>query len=292
MNKDSNGNDVVCIGSSALDFVFLLDDFPSPDQISLAYWSKQFCGGSSANVAVGVSRLGLYSGLISKVGKDSEGVSILNKLISEGVDIRPVKIEGRTARTVVLLTKEGEKTIVADTECVLQSEEEVPVKYLEQAKAVYIGDCFLPVAEKTVNVAQKIGLKSFVRLRNVHISPGLNIESIISKADYVIMNEKTSSLIAARGDNFIITKGRKGCYYEKDDIQVEGIPVQSVDTTGAGDAFCAGFMYQIVKGSSLERALEFGNASGAASTTKYGAMDSMPRREEVESLVRRAGLRV
>lgn len=275
-------NDIVCIGSAALDFVFLLDTFPVPDQISLAHWSKQFCGGSSANVAVGVSRLGLYAGLVSKVGRDSEGVLLLNKLISEGVDIRAVKITGKTARTVVLLDKNGEKTIIADTECVLKKSDELPDSCIEGAKALYIGDCFMPVAEKAVNLAKKMGITSFLRVKNVHAPFGMDLKRVMNSADYVIMNEKASTLI--KGSDFaIITRGRKGC--QCGDIKIEGIQVDSRDTTGAGDAFCAGFMYQIVKGNSLEKALEFGNAAAAVSTTVYGAMDSMPSREAVESLL-------
>ena len=275
-------NDIVCIGSAALDFVFLLDTFPVPDQISLAHWSKQFCGGSSANVAVGVSRLGLYAGLVSKVGRDSEGIFLLNKLISEAVDIRTVRISGKTARTVVLLDKKGEKAIITDTECVLKKSDELPESCIQRAKSLYIGDCFIPVAEKAVNLAQEMGITSFLRVKNVHAPFGVDLEKVMKRADYVIMNEKTSTLIK-RSESTIITRGRRGC--QCGDIVVEGIPVTSRDTTGAGDAFCAGFMYQIVKGNPLEKALAFGNAAAAISTTVYGAMDSMPSREAVESLL-------
>ena len=273
---------IVCIGSAALDYVFLLDSFPVPDQISLAHWSKQFCGGSSANVVVGVSRLGLHATLISKVGKDSEGALLLNKLISEAVDITYVKISGKTARTVVLLDKKGEKAIITDTECVLKKDDELPESCIQGAKALYIGDCFMPVAEKAVRLAQKMGITSFLRVKNVHAPFGEDLEKVMNNADYVIMNEKTSALIK-RSESTIITRGKKGC--QCGDIIVKGIPITSRDTTGAGDAFCAGFMYQIVKGSPLEKALKFGNAAAAVSTTVYGAMDSMPSREAVESLL-------
>lgn len=281
-----NSNDVVCIGSAAIDSVFLLKEFPSPDQISLAHWRKEFFGGSSADVAVGLSRLGLYTGLISKVGRDPQGVTLLNTLVSEGVDIRAVRISGKTAQTVVLLNEKGEKTIITDTGCVLKTGDEVPHAYLSDAQAVYIGDCFLPVAERAVDIAKKMGVMSFFRLKNVHLSSRLNIEKVISNADFVIMNERTYSLIDKQNENFIITKGRNGCYYVKEGTTIQGFPVESVDTTGAGDAFCAGFIYKIVKGYSIEDALHFGNAAGAVSTTTYGAMESMPSKGAVESLLR------
>ena len=176
----------------------------------------------------------------------------------------------------------GEKAIITDTECVLKKDDELPESCIQGAKALYIGDCFMPVAEKAVRLAQKMGITSFLRVKNVHAPFGEDLEKVMNNADYVIMNEKTSALIK-RSESTIITRGKKGC--QCGDIIVKGIPITSRDTTGAGDAFCAGFMYQIVKGSPLEKALKFGNAAAAVSTTVYGAMDSMPSREAVESLL-------
>lgn len=278
-------NDVVCIGSAAIDSVFLLKEFPLPDQISVAHWCKQFCGGSSANVAVGVARLGLAAGLVSKVGADKEGAQLLDALRSEGVDIEAVNISGKTARTVILLTERGDKTIIADTACVLKTGDEVPEAYVRNARALYIGDCFLPVAEKALDLAQKIGIPTFLRLRYVHVLPGYDLDAIISRADFVIMNEKTYAHIKSNHENIIITKGEKGCYYIKDNLTVEGFPVESVDTTGAGDAFCAGFISSMLRGGPVDTALQGANAAGAVAATRYGAMKSMPSKKEVESLL-------
>ncbi|MBU6996921.1 MAG: carbohydrate kinase family protein [Theionarchaea archaeon] len=278
-------NDVVCIGPAAVDTVFLVKEFPTSDEISLALWSREFFGGSSANVAVGLSRLGLYSGLISKVGKDSYGVGLLNTLISEGVDIREVSFCGKTAQSVILVNERGEKEIVADTECALRTGQEIPAEYCTDSTALYLGECFLPAAEKAIELAVENRLNIILRLKNIHLSSGLNLERIIANADFVIMNEKTHAQMKETRENFVITRGEKGCYFPGDDILVQGISVPCLDTTGAGDAFCAGFMYQILKGESVLGALRFANAAGAASTTRYGAMDSMPSLNEVESLL-------
>ncbi|MGC1120811.1 MAG: carbohydrate kinase family protein [Candidatus Methanofastidiosia archaeon] len=279
-------NDVVCIGPTAVDTVFLVKEFPNSDEISLASWSREFCGGSSANVAVGLSRLGLYSGLISKVGRDPYGIGLLNKLISEGVDVRGISICGKTAQSVVLINEKGEKEIVADTQCALKTEEAIPAGYIANSKTLYLGECFLPAAEKAVDLAVENRLQIFLRLKNVHLSPGLNLEKIITNADFVIMNEKTHARMKETRENFVITRGEKGCYYPAEDIVVQGMSVPCLDTTGAGDAFCAGFMYQVMKGESVLEALRFANAAGAVSTTRYGAMDSMPSLSEVESLLK------
>ncbi|MBU7014290.1 MAG: carbohydrate kinase family protein [Theionarchaea archaeon] len=279
-------NDVVCIGPAAVDTVFLVKEFPVSDEISLASWSREFFGGSSANVAVGLSRLGFYSGLVSKVGRDSRGVGLLSKLISEGVDIRKISICDKTAQSVVLINEEGEKVIVADTQCALRTEEDVPAGYLAKSRALYLGECFLPAAAKAVERALEEGLHIFLRLKNVHLSFLLDLERIVRNADFVIMNEKTHAQMKETRENFVITRGKRGCYHPAEDIEVQGMSVPCLDTTGAGDAFCAGFICQVMEGKSVPEALRFANAAGAASTTRYGAMDSMPSLSEVESLLK------
>jgi len=280
-------NDVICIGPTAMDLVMLLDSFPHPDQISLAAWSREFCGGSSANVAVGLARLGVNTGLVSKVGRDREGVALLNRLISEGVDIRFVDIVNKTSKTIVLLNEKGEKTIVADTVGILTSQTRLPLHALDQIRALYVGECYLSIAEYALEYVTAHDTMSFLRLKNIHLTSGLDLTGVISGADYVLMNEKTYASFSARmsdsPDNIIITRGEGGCIFPGLDIMIDGLPVTPVDTTGAGDAFCAGFIYSLLSGNSPEKALHFANTAAALSTTTYGAMDSMPTCREVES---------
>jgi ribokinase len=282
-------NQVVCIGSTAMDLLVQVDSLPSPDQISLAAWSREFCGGSSANVAVGLARLGVHAGLISKVGRDREGVTLLNRLISEGVDIRFVDTVGSTSKTIVLLSEKGEKTIVADTAGILGSKDRLPLQALHGAQALYVGECFLSVAEKALDYAEKKGLLRVIRLKNIHFSPGLDLKQIISGADYVLMNEKTyavfSSHIPLIPDNLIVTRGNKGCAIPSRNFTIGGIAVTAVDTTGAGDAFSAAFIHGLIRGDPLEKALHFANRAAAFSTTSYGAMNSMPTLENVQSML-------
>jgi ribokinase len=277
-------SNVVCIGSTTMDTMVLVNEFPVVNQITLAKWSKEFCGGSSANVAVGLSRLGVDAALVSKVGTDKKGVSLLQILVSEGVDIRGVTTSGRTAETIILVNKTGEKMIIADTACVLEKAEEVCPQYIT-GDALYVGECFLPVAEKAVDIARKNKMKIFLRVKNVHISPDLHVDALIGNSHFVIMNETTYSSIDTEYHNVIVTKGKNGCYYPEKDIKIEGTPVDTVDTTGAGDAFCAGFIHHIMEGYLLDDALRFATAAGAVATTRYGAMDSMPKKREIESVL-------
>lgn len=279
-----NMSNVVCIGSTTMDILVLVPQFPVIDQITLAEWKKEFCGGSSANVAVGLSRLGVYAALVSKVGKDIDGDTLLYTLGSEGVDISAITTSGKTANSIILVNKIGEKMIIADTDCVLETADEVHPEDIT-GDALYVGECFLPVAEKAINIAQKKGMKIFLRMKNIHISSNLYMDELIENSNFVIMNEKTYSFINADYDNIIVTRGKNGCYYPEKDITVKGIFVNAVDTTGAGDAFCAGLIHHVLNKHPLEDALQFATAAGAVATTRYGAMESMPKKGEIESIL-------
>lgn len=66
-------------------------------------------------------------------------------------------------------------------------------------------------------------------------------------------------------------------------------PIKVVDTTGAGDAFVAGFLTGVIGGWGLERTARFANVVGAISTTKIGAQSALPNGREVKRFLRRFG---
>jgi ribokinase len=83
----------------------------------------------------------------------------------------------------------------------------------------------------------------------------------------------------------VITMGKLGAYAndgERDEL-LPCLPVKTVDTTGAGDAFNGGFVTALAEGKGLFEALRFGNAAGSLSTTKPGTAPSMPQRKEVDA---------
>jgi fructokinase len=94
----------------------------------------------------------------------------------------------------------------------------------------------------------------------------------------------------------IVTQGGGGCYYQTASAsgQVSGIPVDSVDSLGAGDAFVAGVLAGLATYADLTilddeaaliGALRFANAVGAITTTRYGAIPALPTRAQVDSLL-------
>jgi ribokinase len=83
----------------------------------------------------------------------------------------------------------------------------------------------------------------------------------------------------------IVTLGEKGSYYTngQEEIFSEAVPVNTIDSTAAGDSFNAAIAVALCENMNIKSALNFANIVGALTTTKMGAQDSLPYRDEVES---------
>jgi sugar/nucleoside kinase (ribokinase family) len=128
---------------------------------------------------------------------------------------------------------------------------------------------------------------------------------ILRSIDLLFLNEVEARLLvgiknpeeAARralkmGPKIVALKlGKKGCTIltKKGKIHSPAFDVKVVDTTGAGDAFDAGFLASVVKGWDLKKAARFANAVGALSAMKVGARSALPNRKEVKGFLRRWG---
>jgi ribokinase len=91
-------------------------------------------------------------------------------------------------------------------------------------------------------------------------------------------------------ETVIVTLGGDGVAIATADSNrtVPAFPVEPVDTTGAGDAFCGAFASALARDVDLDDAVRFAAAAGALATTKHGAVPSLPRRGEIERLVQSA----
>ena len=81
-----------------------------------------------------------------------------------------------------------------------------------------------------------------------------------------------------------MTRGKKGAYVRSEQMAetIEGFAVEAVDTTGAGDTFTGAFCVALAEGKSILDAIRFGNAAAGISVTRYGVVESIPTRDEIE----------
>lgn len=308
LRKIENKVDVTVFGSVALDMIINFDRPPQFDETILAKNIIISAGGSAANVAVGLSRLGVKTAFIGRIGTDEASRIILTKLYEEGVNVSQIKIirEAKLPKTVILAEK-GEKRIItiADEKTLsLTSPDEVAWNYIDISKVVYIGEVYVEVASIIASYAKAKGKTVIYRILTPFAEMGLEkLQGIISNTTHIIANEvawkklvrKTrkiklkspSDLLSLGVNSIIITKGRKGAtlYTKNKEIIIPPYEVKAIDSTGAGDAFSAGFIWAILNGYNLEKAAEIANILAAISTTKIGAQNSMPRLKDVMELI-------
>lgn len=320
--------EVICLGELLIDFVSTKAGVALRDAPAF----KKAAGGAPANVAVGLAKLGVKSGFIGKVGDDQFGYFLEKTLKHSGVDTSHILFE-RKARTMlafVSLTSEGERSFIfyrhpsAD---MLLEPGELDESYIRRAKIFHFGSISLinnPSNEATlraVEIAKKnnllISYDPNLRL-SLWDSPENAKKAILSGmkfAQVVKMSEDEYEFIAGGKDLregskkifaqgvklLIISGGAKGCYYSngKASGYVDGFPAETVDTTGAGDAFMAAILAELLKGVSegkkieelkqqrLSSIMEFANMAGALTTTKKGAIPALPTRDEIWGALKR-----
>ncbi len=313
--------DVVCMGELLIDFV------PTESGVALVDASafNKAPGGAPANVAVGLSRLGISSAFMGKVGDDDFGRFLAQTLEENGVDIHSLVFskEARTALAFVSLTTEGERDFMfyrhpsAD---MLFEPAEVDEASIRKAKIFHFGSISLigePSRSATlhaVEIAQDAGLL-------ISCDPNLRqplwpdeeaaregmllgwTNAQVIKASVEELHFLSGDIDLARSVRqlwhpalklLVVTLGKDGCHYftENADNHVPGFEVESIDTTGAGDGFVAGLLKNLLEHpdlwndeARLEKALVFANAVGALTTTRLGAIPALPEADEVDEMI-------
>ncbi|XP_027367146.1 probable fructokinase-7 [Abrus precatorius] len=311
---------VVCFGEMLIDFV------PTVGGVSLAEAPafKKAPGGAPANVAVGISRLGGSSAFIGKVGADEFGYMLADILKQNKVETSGLQYDSnaRTALAFVTLRADGEREFLffrnpsAD---MLLHESELDKNLIKQAKIFHYGSISLinePCKSAhlaAMRIAKDSGcILSYDPNLRLALWPSAEaarngIMSIWNQADIIKISEDEITFLTGGHDPYddnvvlkhlfhrnlkllIVTEGSEGCRYYTKEFRgrVAGVKVNPVDTTGAGDAFVSGIIYNLASDRSLfqneerlREALYFANVCGAITVTDRGAIPALPTKEAV-----------
>jgi len=317
--------DVITMGEMLIDFVPLKKGLSLKENEGFL----RMPGGAPANVAVGVAKLGLKSAFFGKVGKDPFGGLLIDTLADNGVETKAIiqTEEAKTTLAFVTLDETGDRdfTFYRDPGAdMLYLWEEVDLDLFKTAKIFHHGSISLinePVRNTTLQMAQKARaegiLVSYDPNLRMPLWPNENearkwIVEGLKTADVVKLSEEELEFITGEDDIdsavpkimdygielLFITLGSKGSYYYNDTVSgiVPSFKVDVQDTTGAGDAFVAGALSELVKNNlyenlknidkvSLENVVRYANAVGALTTIGKGAISSLPGITAVQNLL-------
>ena len=283
------------IGDLNLDIIAFHRDLPSLGGESIAERTYLTPGGSAANVAHALALLGVEALLISCVGDDVIGKTLVEKLGETGVNttlIQKTSSEPTGVTYVVVINGERtmltcrgankyldhekiDRTALADVELLHVSgysltegsQREATAKLLDDMKdsdKITTLDLCRPLAELNSQYMRETLARFNYVFMNVH--------------EYNLLRKSTGfsdagQLAKELGCIVVLKKGRMGCEITTpagDVVDVAGFESSSVDSTGAGDAFAAGFIYELLQGSSLRRCGETANKLGALAASVIG----------------------
>jgi ribokinase len=299
--------DVVGFGALNVDKLFKVNKIAEAEEESFIENCVEACGGSAANTIVALARLTCKVGFVGKVGCDREGDLLLKDFHKEGVDTEGViRVKrGKSGSVMGFVDKDGARALCIDSgvnDTIKLSE--VNTAYVSQARFLhltsFVGETSFQTQKKLLNAlpeAVKVSFdpgvlyarrglvqlepiikKSYVLMPNV-----VELELLTGKKDYC----KGADALIGKGVKIVAVKlGGDGCYVTdgRERHLIEAFKVKVVDTTGAGDAFCAGFLYGLLNGKSLYECGRLGNFVASRCTMKMGARTGLPFTKDLAAL--------
>ena len=268
-------------------------------------------GGSAANTIIGIADLGGQAAYAGKVADDELGAFCLQDMREVGVSIEVPTGPGQTGTCVVLITDDAQRTML--THLGISSSlgpDDVDEDEIKKARYVYIegylftGDATRAAAMKAIELAKANDVKVAFTVSDPFL---INLfrddfwKLIEGPVDLLFCNlEEARSLtgmtdpiecaneIHKHAENVAMTLGENGSIlmHDGEAIAIEGVTIDAVDTTGAGDMYAAGILYGITNGLSWKQSGHLASHAAARIVSQYGArLDRKFTAEEIEQLM-------
>jgi sulfofructose kinase len=293
--------DVTGMGLNSVDFISLVPQFPMLNsKMKIVRFSKEG-GGQVATAMVALSRWGMKTKYIGKVGDEELGQFSLLSLRDEGVDVSSVTIEPHTPNQLAMIIVDGltgERTILWDRdERLMYREEELRKEEVCSGNILHLDGHDIKAAIQCARWAKEEKIPTVIDLDKVEaLTPEL-----IKEIDFVITSSRFPTLMTGIADRekalvelqkqtpgfLCATLGHDGSMALVDGaiLYVRGFQVGAIDTTGAGDVFHAGFIYGLFRNWELEEILSFANAAAALKCRDLGGRKGIPTLEEIQKLL-------
>lgn len=308
--------DVIGFGALNLDMLFHVNDIAHEDEESFIKDFDQSSGGSASNTIIGLSKLDFTVSYIGKIADDKEGKLLEMNLISEGVLINNLIVskKGHSGKVLGFINEDGERALYVDPGVNDEiSIDEINVDHVKTAKIIhyssFVGNSFetqnklldlLPesiilsfdpghvYAKKEINLLKKILNRTNILLIN-------EIELKLLFENYYLRksqgNEKTltfreiaTNILNDGIETIVVKRGKKGVYAinnKNEEVKIPAYNCEVVDTTAAGDAFNAGFLYSYINKYSLEKSCIIGNWTACKCVEDIG-INGLPTKKQLK----------
>ncbi|MBR2926774.1 MAG: carbohydrate kinase family protein [Clostridia bacterium] len=309
---------VACVGILVADVIVPLDGYPESGHLMPVDSITVHNGGNAMTAAINLTRLGVEATLVGKVGADAFGSFLLRRLEEERVNPRGVQIDKavQTSASVVLLERSGERSFLhckganasfclADIDFDVIAENDVVF-----VTGTYLMDTF--DGEQTVAFLKRCREMGKTTVLDVcwdasgrwgellcdampyidYFLPSIDEAKRIAQCEDL---DKMAEFFFQKGVGTVCIKcGSKGAYLRENARDAgEMLPCypvrRVVDTTGAGDSFCSGFLSALARGLDTRSCVKVGNATGAHCVMAKGATAGIVSFDEILAFLASAG---
>lgn len=259
-------------------------------------------GSSSAIFACGAARLGLKVAFIGICGDDIFGHFMLDEMSKRNVDVSNVIVrkDGQTGLSVILNDK-SDRAILTHPGLIAELRaSDILDDLLSKTRHLHIASYFLqtrlqPDLPNLFRRARSLGLTTSLDTNYDPSEKWIGVDELLPLTNVFLPNEKEALSLSAEKDvhsaasslgskveTLAIKMGADGALgvHEKKSIKVPSIPVEVVDTVGAGDSFDAGFIFGYLNGWEMEKSLRLAAICGALSTQSAGGTAGQPTLEK------------
>jgi len=268
-------------------------------------------GGSAANTIVGIADMGGRVAYAGKTGHDTFGTQYLDEMRQLGVALDVPSTNADTGTCVVLITPDAQRTMLTHLGVSVHlSPEDIDEEKIRHAQFVYIegylfaGESTKAAAIHAMELASKHDVKVALTVSDPFIVDiaGDELKALITQhVDLLFCNEIEAKALSGKADmieaanvlhqccaNVALTLGHNGSIImnQGETIAIEGVEVEALDTTGAGDMYAAGVLYGITHGLDWKRAGHLGSHAAAQIVAQLGAR--LPQRyshQDIEQLL-------
>lgn len=295
---------LLVIGSINIDTYLNMPHLPMTGKSTISTSSSVYPGGKAVNQAVGVSKLGVHAAVIGVVGSDVDSDLIYEALKEYNVDASGVRrcTDTATGRAFVFVQNDGDSliSILSGANSNLTPDDIYRnSRYFENSRFCLVqteipmdtvmAACRLARANKISTILKPSACDHLDK----ELLPYINI--LVPNTDELnllcpegTISEKADYFLSHGVETVIVTLGAEGCYVKTADYEeyLPSHPFQSVDNTGACDAFISALAVYLQDGYPLKKAAKIANYAGAFSITREGVPNSLIDRNSLEALLR------
>lgn len=292
---------VLCFGSLNIDYTYKVDHFVQKGETISSQGLQVFSGGKGLNQSTALAKAGVKIYHAGAVGRDGE--FLLEQLRDVGVHTENVAVltEVRSGNAIIQNDAEGDNCIIlygGANQAVTREQADAVIGKFSAGDYIILQNEISELAY-IMETAHKKGMR-------IVLNPSPMNDKILAlpleKVDLLILNEVEAGQILdtdeTDGDvlmekllkrfpemKFVLTLGSQGSIYgdKRQKIKQSAYRVKAVDTTAAGDTFTGFFIGSLVRGLSVEQAMDIASRASAIAVTRSGAAPSIPTWDEVEA---------